>query len=104
MIKLENWPLWQAIVISAAIGVAQSAQAQPYRCGGRVPSATRSGCHWECVREAVGGNKMRPPQMRYFWKQICPPGLIGPPNGGPAEIHKKNVPSVRKDHKPGPND
>jgi hypothetical protein len=104
MAKLEKWQLWvAAVVVGAAMANAQSAQAQPYRCGGRVPGTQQPGCHWECVGEAFGGSKVRPPQQRYVWKQICQPGVVGPPAGGPAEIHKKNVPTVRKNHNPGPN-
>jgi hypothetical protein len=103
MASFRELLLWSAVVGTAAT-IAASVQAQPYRCGGRVPFAARGGCQWECVQEAFGGNKMRPPQMRYVWKQVCRPGSLGPPAGGPAEIHKKNVPAVRKNHGPGPYD
>lgn len=34
----------------------------------------------------------------------CVPGPYETPRGGKAEIHKKNVPTVRPGHPPGPND
>lgn len=46
------------------------------------------GCHWKCVQ--------------LHWKRVC--NGVGPTPGGRAEIHKKNVPQVRRDHVPGTND
>ena len=34
----------------------------------------------------------------------CVPGPYETPRGGKAEIHKKNVPAVKSDKTPGPND
>jgi hypothetical protein len=58
-----------------------------------------SGCPFPMVKECRGAeSKMRPPACRC----VHPPG--SPTWGGKAEIHKKNVPTVKPNRQPGRND
>lgn len=110
MAKIKSKFVMIATLLAAGlVATIAPASAQPFgTCGDANlpnPLPLGSNCHWTCVRETVGpASKMRPAQTRLVWKKICARRPSGAAPGGKAEIHKKNVPKVRKDHTPGPND
>ena len=59
-------------------------------------------CPFPMVRECLPPPKDRPQATPMPCRCVKPPG--SPTWGGKAEIHKKNVPSVKSNKQPGPND
>jgi hypothetical protein len=65
-----------------------------------VPALAAS-CPFPMVRECQPPPKDRPQAVPMPCRCVNPPG--SPTWGGKAEIHKKNVPTVKPNKQPGPN-
>lgn len=59
-------------------------------------------CPFPMVRVCEPAPQNRPPASPQRCKCVNPPG--SPTWGGKAEIHKKNVPTVKPNKSPGPSD
>ena len=105
--RMKRYVIAAALAATGFLAMAPGASAQPMGvCGGKLPFPLilPSGCRWVCVREQIGPTRRdRPPQFRMDWRKVCSPALGGG-SRGKAEIHRKNVPQVRKNRAPGPND
>ena len=64
--------------------------------------ASAAPCPFPMVQECKPPPKDRPPAVPMPCRCVNPPG--SPTWGGKAEIHKKNVPAVKSNKTPGPND
>ena len=64
--------------------------------------ASAAPCPFPMVRECLPPPKDRPQAVPMPCRCVNPPG--SPTWGGKAEIHKKNVPTVKHNKQPGPND
>ena len=64
--------------------------------------ASAAPCPFPMVRECMPAPKDRPQAVPMPCRCVNPPG--SPTWGGKAEIHKRNVPTVKSNKQPGPND
>lgn len=65
-------------------------------------AATAAPCAFPMVQVCAPQPKDRPPMKPTQCRCENPPG--SPTWGGKAEVHKKNVPTVKSSKQPGPND
>jgi hypothetical protein len=105
MLKYRCLMMAAALATGLLAGTAPGSAQPLMLCGGSnlpPPLPIGSPCRWVCVREQLGpGSKMAPAPQRMVWRKVCARApWSGAMPGGKAEIHRRNVPQLRKNRGP----